>query len=169
MSAAIIERSQEQKVFRDEVWGPWKAEHPTVGLAYERARMSTNLVVLGFLPGSGKPPVGLSMSLKKGYASPTHGRRGEPWREDLVRLNAQPSMDEVFARFDVPTGAWLDTQVYEMVLEPSPEGVVYLECEANMFGAFTGIVMPDAVRRVAVEELDAVRESNRALREAARR
>jgi hypothetical protein len=170
MSEAVYARALEQQEFRARVWDSWMREHPGIMISYRRQAVSTDLEVMGFQTlGAQDKTTGLSWSHKRGYAAPVRGPRGEPWRQALARLREYPSMDEAFADFGVPTGTSVEDATYAVALEFSPERILYLECGGDLFDGLPEGRLPSTIRRVAMQELDAVRESNEAIREAAKR
>lgn len=134
-STAITRRMRAQQAFSSRVWRPWEDNHPGLHVHGVRSRASLDFVVLGFTFDDRRRKVaGLSMSLPRGYAVPVRGRMGERWRADMVRLNARPSLDEVFIRHEVPTGYFdfASDVSAELRLALAPEGVVYLACERDI-------------------------------------
>lgn len=132
---AINELREAERKYVAEVIAPWNAEHDPikVGLVSDQP-FSLDRKVIGFFPlPDGTVPTGLSSSKKRPYLLPTKGATGNEYRKVLRELNQIPSMDAVFARFNVPFYVIVGDRV-SCVGITYADGAVYISCKADILG-----------------------------------
>ena len=162
ISAAIVARHEAQQRFRSDVWLPWNAAHATKGVraAFERCD-GTDIRFVGFLQDNRRAKIaGLSMSLRRGYATAARGRAGDYWREQGAALSAIPNMSDVLREHGIQTYVLSGSAIYSLGYEIAVEGTVYLVCERSLF--FPVDALPAGVTRVTLLEFYATREAREA-------
>jgi hypothetical protein len=161
ISAAIVARHEQQQHFRNDVWLAWNRAHAKKGVRAGFERLDVDTRFVGFAQDNkfAKIP-GLSMSLRRGYATAARGRAGDYWREQAAALSMMPNISDVLREYGIPASVLSRSTLYSLGYEIAVEGTVYLVCERSLF--FPADALPTGVTRVALSEFYATREAREA-------